>query len=58
MVEKILNNPSRALELTANIEIAAANKNPKFFVATAPDIIKFVHRGKGLYLGKFHKNSS
>ena len=51
---KILNNPGRALELAANIGTAAASKNPKLFAATAPDIIKFVHQGKGLYLGKIH----
>ena len=52
--EKILNNPGRALELAANIGTAAASKNPKLIAATAPDIIKFVHQGKGLYLGKIH----
>ena len=52
--KKILNNPGRALELAANIGTAAASKNPKLIAATAPDIIKFVHQGKGLYLGKFH----
>ena len=50
--KKILNNPGRALELAANIGTAAASKNPKLIAATAPDIIKFVHQGKGLYLGK------
>ena len=52
--KKILNNPGRALELAANIGTAAASKNPRMIAATAPDIIKFVHQGKGLYLGKFH----
>ena len=50
----ILNNPGRALELAANIGTAAASKNPRMIAATAPDIIKFVHQGKGLYLGKIH----
>ena len=50
--KKILNNPGRALEIAANIGTAAASKNPKLIGATAPDIIKFVHQGKGLYLGK------
>ena len=50
--KKILNNPGRALELAANIGTAAASKNPRMIAATAPDIIKFVHQGKGLYLGK------
>ena len=52
--KKILNNPGRALELAANIGTAAASKNPKLIAATAPDIIKFVHQGKGLYLDKIH----
>ena len=52
--KKILNNPARALELAANIGTAAASKNPGMIAATAPDLIKFVHQGKGLYLGKFH----
>ena len=52
--KKILNNPGRALELAANIGTAAASKNPRMIAATAPDIIKFVHQEKGLYLGKIH----
>ena len=52
--KKILNNPGRALEIAANIGTAAASKNPKLIAATAPDIIKFVHQGKGLYLGKIY----
>ena len=51
---KILNNPGRALELAANKGTATASKNPRMMFATAPDIIKFVHQGKGLYLGKIH----
>ena len=50
--KKILNNPGRALELAANIGTAAASKNPQMIAASAPDIIKVVHQGKGLYLGK------
>ena len=52
--KKILNNPGRALELAANIGTAAASKIPRMIAATAPDIIKFVHQGKGLYFGKIH----
>ena len=52
--KKILNSPGRALEIAAIIGTAAASKNPKLIAATAPDIIKFVHQGKGLYLGKIH----
>ena len=46
--KKILNNPGRALEIAANIGTAAASKSPRMIAATAPDIIKFVHQGKGL----------
>ena len=47
--KKILNSPGRALEIAANIGTAAASKNPRLIAATAPDVIKFVHQGKGLY---------
>ena len=47
--KKILNIPGRALELAAIIGSAAACKNPKLIAATAPDVIKFVHQGKGLF---------
>ena len=47
--KKIFNNPDRALEIAAIIGTAAASKNPKLIAATAPDVIKFVHQGKGLY---------
>ena len=47
--KKILNNPARALEIAANIGTAAASKNPRLIAATAPDVIKFVHQGKGIY---------
>ena len=50
--KKILNNPGKALKLAANIGTAAASKNSRMIAATAPDIIKFVHQGKSLYLGK------
>ena len=46
---KILNNPGRALEIAANIGFAAASENPRLIAATAPEVIKFVHQGKGLY---------
>ena len=47
--KKILNNPGRVLEIAANIGTAAASKNPRLIAATAPEVIKFVHQGKGLY---------
>ena len=45
--KKIINNPGRTLELAANIRTAAASRNPRMIAATAPDIIKLVHQGKG-----------
>ena len=53
--KKILNNPASALEIAANIGTAAASENPELIAATAPEVIKFVHQGNGLYLGKFMK---
>ena len=47
--KKLLKKPARALEIAANIGTAAASKNPRLYAATAPDVIKFVHQGKGLY---------
>ena len=52
--KNILNKPGRALELAANIGTAAASKDPKLTVATAPDTMKFVHQENSLYLGKIH----
>ena len=47
--KKILKNPACPLEIAANIGTAAASKNPKLIAAIAPDVINFVHQGKGLY---------
>ena len=52
--KKLLNNPGEALELAASIGSEAASKNPKPIIATARNVIKFVHHGKGFYLGKIH----
>ena len=51
--KKILNNPERALQLAQQIGSAAITKNPALIASTAPDVLKFVHKGQGLYLGKF-----
>ena len=48
--KKILNNPSRALEIAANLGTAAASKKPKHFASEIPDVIKFVHQGNSLGL--------
>ena len=54
MLQKILNNPARALELAANFGTAPASKIPKLIAATSPDNIILNHQGKGLCLGKIH----
>ena len=53
LATNVLNNPARALEIGADIGSAAVSRNPKAALSTIPDVIKFYHTGKGLYLGKF-----
>ena len=48
-----LKNPSRFLEIGANVATAAVSKNPKAALSALPEVINFYHTGKGLYLGKF-----
>ena len=48
-----LKNPAGFLEINANVATAAASKNPKTVSTVLPEVIKFYHRGKGVYLGKF-----
>ena len=52
LAKNVLSNPGRALDLTAQIAIAAATKSPKAALSTLPEVINFYHTGKGLYLGK------
>ena len=47
-----LKNPSRFLEIRANVATAAASRNPKAALSALPEVINFSHTGKGLYLGK------
>ena len=51
--KNVLKNPSRALDITANIATAAVSKNPKNVMSTLPELITFYNTGKGLHLGKF-----
>ena len=53
LAKNALKNPSRALDITANIASAAASRSPKNVISTLPEVINFYHTGKGLYLGKF-----
>ena len=52
--KKIVNNPGRALEIGTNLATAALTKNPKAIAAQAPSVLKFIHHGNGLYVGKIH----
>ena len=52
--KKIINNPSRAFEIGTNLATAALTKNPKAIAAQAPSVLKFIHHGNGLYVGKIH----
>ena len=53
LATNVLKNPSRALEIGANIATAAATKNPKTVLSTLPGVINFYHNGRGLYLPRF-----
>ena len=53
MAKNVLNNPTRALDITINIVAAAASKIPKNVMKTLPELINFFDTSKGLYLGKF-----
>ena len=53
LAKNALKNPSRFLEIGANIASAAATKSPKAALSTLTEVINFYHTGKGLYLGKF-----
>ena len=48
-----LKNPSRFLEIGANVATATVSKNPKAALSALPEAINFYHTGKGLFLGKF-----
>ena len=52
--KKIVNNPTRALEIGTNLATAALTKNPKAIAAQTPSVLKFLHHGNGLYIGKLH----
>ena len=53
LATNVIKNPSRALEIGANIATAAATKSPKAALSTLPEVINFYHTGKGLYLPRF-----
>ena len=53
LANNALKNPSRFLEIGANVAAATASRNPKAALSALPEVIVFYHAGKGLYLGKF-----
>ena len=53
MAKNVLKNPTRALDITANIATAAASRQTKNVMSTLPEIITFYHTGEGLYLANF-----
>ena len=53
LARNALKNPSRFLEIGANVATAAVSKNPRAALSALPEVINFYHTGKGLYLGKF-----
>ena len=50
LARNALKNPSRFLEIGANVAAATASRNPKAALSTLPEVINFYHTGKGLYL--------
>ena len=53
LAKNVIKNPSRALDITANIATAAASRSSKHVLSTLPEVIDFYHTSKGLYLGNF-----
>ena len=51
MAKNVLRNPSRPLDITAEIARAEASRNPKNIMSTPPELITFYNTW--LYLGKF-----
>ena len=53
MAKKVLKNSGRALQMGANVGTAFASRIPKSALSSKPEVIKFYHPGKELYLDKF-----
>ena len=43
LAKDVLKNPSRALDITANIATAAASRSPNNVLSTLPEVINFYH---------------
>ena len=50
MRKTLVKNPSRALDITANIATAATSRNPKIVMKSFSELLTFYNTGKGLYL--------
>ena len=55
MAKRVLSNPTRTLEITANIVTALASRSPKNVMESLPELITFYNTCNGFYLGKFEK---
>ena len=53
LARNALKNPSRYLEIGANVAAATASRSPKAALSTLPESIIFCHTGKGLNLPRF-----
>ena len=53
MQKNVIKNLGRALEIRENVGTAFASRSPIAGSSSLPEVIKFYHTGKGLYLGKF-----
>ena len=52
LARNALKNPSRFLEIGANVAAATASRNPKAALSAKPEVFNFYHTSKSLYLGK------
>ena len=51
MAKNVIKNPTRALDITANIARVAASRNPENVISIL--LITIYNTGKGLYMSKF-----
>ena len=52
IAKKVLQNPGRALDTTANIASGVASWSPRTTLSTLPEAMNVYHTGKGINLGK------
>ena len=53
MTNNVINNPRKAMDITANIATAAATRISKKILKTLTELITFQNTGRGFYLAKF-----